>query len=204
MSPVSTIAPFWGTLYGGYQVGRYLQPDDSAVSVAKAGAIGGFTSSFLYVPMNAVKCIAQDRRCSSLQALHVVRSQGGLPGLYRGWFVTVTLFSVPGSAAFYFTYEMTKQNLSHAWWAPFIAGGVSGIVEWTVGMPGDTIRTRYQTEFRYVAVQDCIADILSTGPWGFFRGYSAALPRAFVCNAASLAGIEAVQYAYYQSSSKLF
>lgn len=193
MTPVSSVVPFWAIYYGGYKFGRSLQPDDSAASVARAGVVAGCFGSIVWCPMQAVKCVAQDRRLSIREALQVVWRKGGLKCLYRGFTPTLLLFSVPGTAAFYWTYEVTRQSAGDEKWGPFVAGGVAGVIEWTVGMPGDTLRTRYQTGFHYPNARSCAFELWqSEGCAGFYRGYSAALPRAFVCNAAALAGIDVV------------
>mmetsp|Transcript_27986 Transcript_27986/g.74008 ORF Transcript_27986/g.74008 Transcript_27986/m.74008 type:complete len:256 (-) Transcript_27986:168-935(-) len=203
LTPVSGVVPFWMMYYGGYKVGRAMQPDDSTASVARAGAVAGLASSVVWCPMNAVKCVAQAERCGSLEALRRVLSRVGAAGLYRGFVPTLLLFSVPGSATFYFIYEESTILLPFGvWWVPFVAGGLAGVVEWTVGMPGDTIRTRYQTGFHHKSVASCVKDIWrGEGARGFYRGFSAALPRAFVANAAALAGIEAVNRAFRTASA---
>mmetsp|Transcript_10588 Transcript_10588/g.30267 ORF Transcript_10588/g.30267 Transcript_10588/m.30267 type:complete len:269 (-) Transcript_10588:101-907(-) len=196
-APISTVAPFWATLYFGYKAGKSIQPDDSPLSAARAGAVAGICGCFVWVPMQAVKCIAQDRHCRSSEALRILRSQVGLAGFYRGFVPTLLLFSIPGSAAFYWTYETSTARFGAMWWTPFVAGGLAGCLEWTVGMPGDTLRTRYQTSYRHDSVLQCARELVAShGVSGFYRGYSAALARAFVSNGAALLGIEAVNTAY--------
>lgn len=197
-APLSSVMPFWGMLYGGYKVGRWIRPADDTASIVFAGTLAGLFGSVVWVPMQAVKSVAQDRRCSSRDAFHIVIKRAGLSGLFRGYFVNL-FFALPGSAAFYWTMEQTKQSerLVDFWWAPIVAGGIGGLVEWTVGLPGDTARTRYQTSFHYTSSKTCAGELWRLeGIRGFYRGYSAALPRAFICNAAALAGIELVYSAH--------
>merc|ERR1712039_981463 len=111
LAPISSVVPYWMMLYGGYKVGRYLQPDDSQLSVIRAGAVSGVFGSVVWVPMQAVKCVAQDSRVSSGKALKMVYLQHGVRGFYRGYLPTVTLFAVPGTMAFFATYENTKELL---------------------------------------------------------------------------------------------
>ena len=86
-------------------------------------------------------------------------------------------------------------------WRQLVAGGCAGIVEFTVGMPMDTLKTRCQVSIDpasssgkraglYAMLGEMLQLWQEEGLAGFFRGYKWAVLRAFPANGAAMVGIE--------------
>jgi solute carrier family 25 carnitine/acylcarnitine transporter 20/29 len=193
------VAPFWMFFYFSYKLGRSLQPDSGLVSLTRAGMIAGALSSLVYCPVQGVKCIAQADKVSSGAALRQLTSNFRNPlGIYRGLLPTLA-YTVPAQAAFYLSFEVAVARLPPVFaglWRQLVAGGLAGIVEFTVGMPMDTLKTRCQIS----TASGSAGGVLSVlgqlwreeGIAGFYRGYKWAVLRAFPANGAAMVGIEVV------------
>lgn len=73
------------------------------------------------------------------------------------------------------------------------AAGLASLAESTVGMPGDTLRTRYQTDLKSPSVRACAEALYrAEGLRGFYRGYRYRLPFGIVINSTALVTIEVV------------
>ena len=75
-----------------------------------------------------------------------------------------------------------------------ICGGTAGIMSWTFTYPQDMIKTRLQADGmghnRYQGTADCARTIYrEAGVGGFFKGFNAALIRAFPTNAVTFATV---------------
>ncbi|OAE34606.1 hypothetical protein AXG93_167s1170 [Marchantia polymorpha subsp. ruderalis] len=85
-------------------------------------------------------------------ARHVLRSEGGILGLFKG--MTPTLMrEVPGNAAMFGTYEATKQLIAGGKdtsqlgrGSQLTAGGVAGAVFWMSVYPADVIKSVIQVD----------------------------------------------------------
>lgn len=109
------------------------------------------------------------------------------------------------------TYEGVREQLKPdfpgasradcSFWAKFVAGGFAGVALWGVSYPADVIKTRMHMEEGSGAVSasnpgkkriwNVVADIIrKEGVSTLFRGYSAALLRAFPANGAFFAFYE--------------
>jgi solute carrier family 25 carnitine/acylcarnitine transporter 20/29 len=102
------------------------------------------------------------------------------------------------------TYEVVKkeimrfQNLDPAkgelsFLAIIMAGGLAGLVCWTIIMPADVIKSRYQSapEGMYNGLWHVYRHLINQeGTLGLFRGMGPALLRAFPANAACFLGVE--------------
>ena len=207
------VAPFWMFFYFSYKLGRALQPDSSLLSLTRAGMIAGALSSLIYCPVQGVKCVAQADGVSSSKAVRQLTSDFRNPlGIYRGLLPTLA-YTVPAQAAFYLSFEVALARLPTVLtglWRQLIAGGCAGIVEFTVGMPMDTLKTRCQistdaengssgssghgNEHKRGAVRVMLSESMQLwreeGIAGFFRGYKWAVLRAFPANGAAMVGIE--------------
>ena len=141
------VTPFWMLFYFGYKLGRQLQPNDGLLSLTRAGMIAGALSSLVYCPVQGVKCVAQAERKTSAAALRQLTSDYRKPlGIYRGLLPTLC-YTIPAQAAFYLSYEVLAARLPAAIQGllrELVSGGLAGIVEFSVGMPMDTLKTRCQ------------------------------------------------------------
>jgi solute carrier family 25 carnitine/acylcarnitine transporter 20/29 len=127
--------------------------------------------------------------------------EGGLRSIYRGTGITL-LRDVPGSIAWFGAYEVIKGKISEATNTPanelnplivMCAGGCAGVANWTVSIPPDVVKSRYQTapEGLYSSTLHCATSLLKEeGAGAFFKGIGPAMIRAFPANAAAFLGME--------------
>lgn len=102
------------------------------------------------------------------------------------------------------TYELIKKEIMRlqsvdpmkgqlSLFAVMIAGGLAGIFCWTISIPADVIKSRYQTapEGTYNGIWHVYQHLLhQEGAAALFRGMGPALLRAFPANAACFLGME--------------
>ena len=155
---------------------------------ALAGLTAGMACSLVYCPLQAVKCTSQVQRCTPRDAVVQLWKFGGLRrGLYRGYLPALA-YELPGFAVFFAVFDGlvhwfdrngsdalpgTATGLEENQLSKIIAAAAAAsFAESTVGMPGDTIRTRYQTDLSSPSVRACARDLLrKEGVRGFYRGY---------------------------------
>ncbi len=184
--------------YFSYKLGRALQPNNSLLSLTRAGMIAGGLSSLIYCPVQGIKCVAQADDVSSAKALRQLTDDFRNPlGIYRGLVPTLA-YTVPAQAAFYLSFEVALVRLPPVFaglWRQLVAGGLAGIVEFTIGMPMDTLKTRCQVSTARASSGGGVLSVLGQlwreeGVAGFYRGYKWAVLRAFPANGAAMVGIE--------------
>jgi solute carrier family 25 carnitine/acylcarnitine transporter 20/29 len=102
------------------------------------------------------------------------------------------------------TYEIAKKEIMKlqnidpmqgqlSLFAIMIAGGLAGMVTWTVSIPADVLKSRYQTapEGTYTGIWQVYRRLMNEeGISALFRGIGPALLRAFPANAACFLGLE--------------
>jgi len=195
LTPIAMNPPVWASLNWGYSTGCSLSPDEKRLSSALGGFTAGITCSVVYCPMQCVKCTAQAYKCSTLEAFRVVWRFGGLRrGLYRGYLPTLG-FELPGYTVFFVCYEEAKLHLpgNGSFVQHFAAAALASLAESTIGMPGDTVRTRYQTDHSFHSPLACVKELLQgDGIRGLYRGYPLRQAFGIVNNGVSLAVIEGV------------
>lgn len=183
-----------------------------------AGALSAFPTVAIMAPSERIKCLLQMQQQSStsatapkykgmLDCAQQLYREGGIRSIYKGTFATL-LRDVPGAIAYFGVYEVLKreimsyqqqrspeteqQQLSPV--AVLTAGGLAGTACWTVSIPADVLKSRYQTapEHTYkgglVEVYQTL--IRQEGYGALFRGIRPALIRAFPANAAAFMGME--------------
>lgn len=179
-----------------------------------AGGISALPTTLIMAPSERLKCLLQ------IQATEVekggkakytgladcavqVYKEGGIRSVFKGTGATL-LRDVPGSVAWFGTYEIVKKQLMKIQnidpesgqlspLAILTAGGVAGLACWTVAIPADVLKTRYQTAppGQYNGVIDVYKHLMKEeGPGALFRGMRPALIRAFPSNAACFLGME--------------
>ncbi|KKY39870.1 putative mitochondrial carrier protein [Diaporthe ampelina] len=130
-----------------------------------AGAIGGLATWVVSTPTELVKCRAQlsnNPQASSWDITkRVLRTEGGVRGLYFGGSVTALRDSV-GYGFYFWSYELTTRWMEQ--WSKahegqqggvftgsetakvLLCGGLAGIVTWASIFPLDVIKTRVQAQ----------------------------------------------------------
>jgi solute carrier family 25 carnitine/acylcarnitine transporter 20/29 len=131
-----------------------------------------------------------------------VYKQGGIASIYKGTLLTL-MRDIPGSVAWFGTYEAVKLGMMQAQGmhdtsqlsplAVLTAGGFAGMACWSVCIPFDVLKSRYQSapEGTYKSVLDVYSQLMKNeGPGALFTGIRPALIRAFPANAACFFGME--------------
>jgi solute carrier family 25 carnitine/acylcarnitine transporter 20/29 len=166
---------------------------------AIAGAISGLPLALVLTPLEKIKCQMQLHPHTSFYKT-LKQNQATL---FRGTGMTIAR-DVPGNAAYFCAYEYirrldlwnddTQQSDRHNTALSIVmAGGMAGVCNWTVAIPMDVVKSRFQCG-NYASYTHVVTTLLQTeGPRAFFRGLAPALIRAFPSNAACLLGVETVR-----------
>jgi solute carrier family 25 carnitine/acylcarnitine transporter 20/29 len=171
---------------------------------AMAGGISGVPLAVVLGPLERVKCEFQIYGSSKYQnsirnCIQQIHNQGTL---FRGTGLTVAR-DVPGNAAYFASYELFRRSFcdmqqtdTPTMTATILAGGLAGMANWTVAIPMDVIKSRYQVASpgTYSSCAHVLKDMIRhEGPFALFKGLSPALLRAFPSNAACFLGAETVR-----------
>ncbi|KDO19591.1 hypothetical protein SPRG_15245 [Saprolegnia parasitica CBS 223.65] len=164
--------------------------------IGLAGGITGFFISFLLNPIELIKCRMQ---VSTLSHKATYRNTGdciassirheGVGVFYRG-FGSTLLREVPGTAAWFTTYETTLQYLrrgkhDESPWDVILAGAMSGMAYNVAFYPADTVKSYIQTHScAKMNIPSVARDIFRQhGLVGFYRGLLPTILRAVPANA---------------------
>ncbi|CAB9496169.1 Congested-like trachea protein [Seminavis robusta] len=177
----------------------------SIAQISLAGAFSGICLGGVIGPSERIKCLMQvdkQRYSGFFDCARQVYKEGGLASVFRGTGSAI-LRDVPGNAAYFGAYELFKRQLcvweerdTPSTRAILLAGGMSGVANWIVAIPFDTIKSRIQTApaGRYRNYVDVLRQtIQQEGFQALFRGLTPALLRAFPANAACLLGVESAR-----------
>lgn len=126
--------------------------------------------------------------------MDIIRGKG-LRGMYRG-FVSQMYRDIPASVSYFTIFEFSSyyghRHLPalNSQFLTFIAGGLAGVLSWTLILPLDVIKSRVQADVKgnlYLGLWDCaVKSVKSEGIKVLFRGYSAVALRAFLVNSVTL------------------
>mmetsp|Transcript_7468 Transcript_7468/g.22119 ORF Transcript_7468/g.22119 Transcript_7468/m.22119 type:complete len:296 (-) Transcript_7468:32-919(-) len=202
-APLATIVPQWAVMYGAYYASqRLLRSSEPLRDLgpvgrgAVSGGVCGFAVSVLAVPVDVIKINAQRMHCSAFETAKTLYAKRGPRFLYAGSLATF-LHLTFSQAAFFAAYEAVlhrapaKPKTGGMDYTPAVAGGISGVVEWTAFMPTDTVKTRVQAGAEGKSYLGAWREVWAAeGPRGFYRGYGVVVSRAVVVNAASFFAIE--------------
>lgn len=212
-APLLAVTPAFAVTFWSYDMSKTLIrdfSDDSSgsnhFSVAQvallAGAFSGIPLATIVAPSERIKCLMQvdkQRYSGFTDCARQVYREGGLRSVFKGSGATLCR-DVPGNAAYFGTYEFCRRELCRregtskpSLSATLLAGGLAGMVNWTVAIPFDVLKSRLQTapEGKYRNLWDAYRQLVrEESHLALFRGLSPALIRAFPANAACLAGVE--------------
>ncbi|KAG0472761.1 hypothetical protein HPP92_014618 [Vanilla planifolia] len=221
-APLATVAAFNAVLFTVRgQMEAVLRSEPGAPLTVQqqviCGAGAGAAVSFLACPTELIKCRLQAQGALAESASpatsvvkyggpmdvakQVLRSEGGLRGLFKGLVPTLAR-EVPGNAAMFGVYEALKQYFAGGRDASglgrgslVVAGGVAGASFWLSVYPTDVIKSVIQVDDyrnpKYRGSIDAFRKILSSeGVRGLYRGFSPAMARSVPANAACFLAYE--------------
>lgn len=134
-------------------------------------------------------------------ARHVLKSEGGTRGLFKGLVPTLAR-EVPGNAAMFGAYEAIKQYLAGGHdtsglgqGSLIVAGGLAGASFWASIYPIDVVKSVIQVDDfknpKYSGSFDAFRKILaSEGVKGLYKGFGTAMARSVPANAACFLAYE--------------
>lgn len=219
-APLATVAAFNAVLFSVRgQMEALVRSEPGPLSVNQqivCGAGAGIAVSLLACPTELIKCRLQAQSAlgegaSSTAvvkyggpmdvAKHVLKSEGGLRGLYKGLVPTFGR-EVPGNAVMFGVYEAIKQYLAGGKdtsklgrGSLIVAGGAAGAAFWFSVYPTDVIKSVIQVDDyknpKYSGSIDAFRKILSAeGVKGLYRGFGPAMARSVPANAACFLAYE--------------
>eukprot|EP01018_Ginkgo_biloba_P006209 Gb_33596 [translate_table: standard] len=168
-----------------------LQAQSALVVAGTAGLGGGAAVAVAAVKYNGPIDVARQ----------VLRSEGGIRGLFKG-LVPTFCREVPGNALMFGTYEALKQFMAGGRdtsqlgrGALLTAGGLAGASCWAFVYPTDVVKSVIQVDdFRrpkHNGTVDAFRNIMSSeGLKGFYKGFGPAMMRSVPANAACFLAYE--------------
>jgi solute carrier family 25 carnitine/acylcarnitine transporter 20/29 len=210
LSPLVSVPPLWALAFWSYRLGFELLPDvehlpsdsslrDPIFRSAIAGSFCGLVQTVVSAPSSVVKVVAQNEHSTSQAALRQLWARAGVRGVYRG-LVPTAMFAVPSQFIYFGGVDLFRARLPSGPGSmleegsvarSFVAGGLAGVCEWTVCMPLDTVKTRFQAG-RYARTRDVFFELWAqSGIRGFYRGMLPVLLRAFPANGAAWIAVDA-------------
>ncbi|KAF3675469.1 Mitochondrial carnitine/acylcarnitine carrier-like protein [Capsicum annuum] len=220
-APLATVAAFNAVLFTVRgQTEAFLRSEPGVpLSVNQqivCGAVAGTAVSFLACPTELIKCRLQAQGALASigsaavavkyagpmdVARHVLRSEGGMTGLFKGLFPTLAR-EVPGNAAMFGMYEAIKQYIAGGTdtselgrGSLIVAGGLAGGSFWMSVYPTDVIKSVIQIDDyknpKFSGFFDAFKKILaSEGVKGLYKGFGPAMARSVPANAACFLAYE--------------
>eukprot|EP00560_Eucampia_antarctica_P002663 CAMPEP_0197832720 /NCGR_PEP_ID=MMETSP1437-20131217/15797_1 /TAXON_ID=49252 ORGANISM="Eucampia antarctica, Strain CCMP1452" /NCGR_SAMPLE_ID=MMETSP1437 /ASSEMBLY_ACC=CAM_ASM_001096 /LENGTH=297 /DNA_ID=CAMNT_0043436251 /DNA_START=240 /DNA_END=1133 /DNA_ORIENTATION=- len=222
-APLTAVTPMFAVSFWGYDMGKRIvqyatnNTHGTNLSISQlcmAGGISAIPCTVVMTPSERIKCLLQvqanevekgkkPKYTGLMDCAKQVYKEGGIRSIYKGTGATL-LRDIPGSIAWFGTYELVKkelmriQNIDPASGqlsplAVLSAGGFAGVVCWTIQIPADTLKSRFQTASpgQYTGILDVYQRLVKEeGHSALFRGFRPAMIRAFPANAACFFGME--------------
>ncbi|XP_034572909.1 mitochondrial carnitine/acylcarnitine carrier-like protein isoform X2 [Setaria viridis] len=173
----------------------------AAAPAAAAAGAGGAAAATVAAPAAAVKYGGPME-----VARHVLRSEGGTRGLFKGLFPTLAR-EVPGNAIMFGMYEAIKQALAGGQdtsqlgrGSLILAGGLAGASFWGPVYPADVVKSVLQVDDyknpKYSGSMDAFRKILAAdGVKGLYKGFGPAMLRSMPANGACFLAYEVTRSA---------
>ncbi|CAN0842947.1 Mitochondrial carnitine/acylcarnitine carrier-like protein [Linum grandiflorum] len=221
-APLATVAAMNAVLFTVRgQVEAFLRSEPGApltiTQQVVCGAGAGVAVSFLACPTELIKCRLQAQSAMAVAdsativavkyggpmdvAKQVLRSEGGMRGLFKGLVPTMAR-EIPGNAAMFGTYELLKQSIAGGQdtsklgrGSLMMAGGLAGASFWVSVYPTDVVKSVIQVDDfknpKYSGSMDAFRKILaSEGVKGLYKGFGPAMARSIPANAACFLAYE--------------
>ncbi|KAG5059151.1 Mitochondrial carnitine/acylcarnitine carrier-like protein [Glycine soja] len=220
-APLATVAAFNAVLFTVRgQMEALLRSHPGATLTINqqvvCGAGAGVAVSFLACPTELIKCRLQAQSVLAGTgtaavavkyggpmdvARQVLRSEGGVKGLFKGLVPTMAR-EVPGNAAMFGVYEALKRLLAGGTdtsglgrGSLMLAGGVAGAAFWLMVYPTDVVKSVIQVDDyknpKFSGSIDAFRRIsASEGIKGLYKGFGPAMARSVPANAACFLAYE--------------
>uniref|UniRef100_A0A8C5HMQ3 Mitochondrial carnitine/acylcarnitine carrier protein-like n=1 Tax=Gouania willdenowi TaxID=441366 RepID=A0A8C5HMQ3_GOUWI len=207
-APLAGVAPMMAISFFGFGLGKQLQQEDASKPLTRtqiflSGCLAGVFTTVIVAPGERIKCLlqVQSTRGGSMYsgpvdcAVQLYKNQG-LRSVYKGTVLTL-IRDVPSSGLYFLTYESLKvlltpegQSVSQLSTPKILlAGGMAGILNWTIALPPDVLKSNFQTaaDGRYRNLLDVLTTLLrEEGATALYKGFNAVFLRAFPANAVTL------------------
>ncbi|KAI4314470.1 hypothetical protein L6164_027376 [Bauhinia variegata] len=227
-APLATVAAFNAVLFTvrGQMESLLRSHPGAPLTVQQqvvAGAGAGVAVSFLACPTELIKCRLQAQSALAGAgsetatvvvkyggpmdvARQVLRSEGGMKGLFKGLVPTMAR-EIPGNAAMFGVYEALKQLLAGGSdtsklgrGSLILAGGLAGASFWSLVYPTDVVKSVIQVDDhknpKYSGSFDAFRKIkASEGFKGLYKGFGPAMARSVPANAACFLAYEVTRSA---------
>jgi solute carrier family 25 (mitochondrial carnitine/acylcarnitine transporter), member 20/29 len=212
-APLIAVTPMFAVSFWSYDMGqrivRYVKGthDLNLTDKCIAGGLSAIPTTAIMAPSERIKVLLQTAAPGQYRGmsdcLMQVYRTGGIPSVFRGTGLTL-MRDIPGSVAWFGMYEAAKVSLMRAQGltdtsqlsplAVLTAGGLAGMACWTVSIPFDVLKSRFQSapDGTYPGgARDVLKRLLrEEGPGALVTGIKPALLRAFPANAACFLGME--------------
>mmetsp|Transcript_2462 Transcript_2462/g.6644 ORF Transcript_2462/g.6644 Transcript_2462/m.6644 type:complete len:277 (+) Transcript_2462:1043-1873(+) len=226
-TPIYAIS-FWGYDVGQTLVKKYLRSQGDEIrpltipEITLAGGFSALPMIIVMAPTERIKCLLQvqtnvnsnnetsgkagkapaPKYNGMVDCATKIYKEGGIRSVYKGTVLTL-MRDVPGSIAWFGTYEIIKRSLVE--WqgiddpsrlsplAVMTAGGFAGMACWGSSIVPDNLKSRFQTapEGKFRGVADVYRAVVKEEGYGaLFTGFRPAMIRAFPANAACFLGME--------------
>ncbi|XP_033987786.1 mitochondrial carnitine/acylcarnitine carrier protein [Trematomus bernacchii] len=211
-APLAGVAPMMAISFFGVGLGKQLQQPDpnkplTHTQIFLSGCLGGVFTTVIVAPGERIKCLLQvqasgggSRYAGPVDcAIRLYKTQG-IRSVYKGTVLTL-IRDVPSNGLYFLTYEVLKNFLTPEGQSVsqlstpkiLLAGGIAGILNWTIALPPDVLKSNFQTapDGKYRGVVDVLRTLLrEEGPKSLYKGFNAVFLRAFPANAACFLGFE--------------
>ena len=210
---------------------RFLQPrlrDEPSKEIKigfLAGMVGGFAQSVVCAPVELVKLLTQHQAVGEAgvyrgnwETLMRIYHTSGIRGCYQGFWVTA-FRDTPAFGTYFASYYgmmnylarrkgISRGELSERLIYPFVCGGLTGIITWTINYPVDLVKTRIQLDGadgrprEYKSSWDCFAKAWREGGVRLlYRGLIPCYVRAFANNSCLFMAVEIAKRGLHRLSS---
>lgn len=211
-APLMGVAPMMAISFFGFALGKQLQQTDpgkplTSTQLFFSGCLAGLFTTVIVAPGERIKCLLQvqssrggSKYTGPLDCALQLYKEQGIRSVYKGTLLTL-IRDVPSNGLYFLTYENLKINLTPEGQSVsqlstpriLLAGGVAGILNWTIALPPDVLKSNFQTaaDRTYSGLADVLKTLLrEEGPKALYKGSNAVFLRAFPANAACFLGFE--------------
>lgn len=211
-APLAGVAPMMAISFFGFGLGKQLQQTDPGKPLTHSqiflsGCLAGVFTTVIVAPGERIKCLLQVQSSSGgskysgpLDCAVRLYKEQGIRSVYKGTVLTL-IRDVPSNGLYFLTYEYLKHFLTPEGQSVsqlstpniLLAGGIAGILNWTIALPPDVLKSNFQTaaDGKYRGLVDVLRTLLrEEGPKALYKGFNAVFLRAFPANAACFLGFE--------------